>query len=159
MLRTQAENDDGRSEAEVQTIQQSLQVRVHKGKWIDMVKGTNLRRTMLVMVAYTYQQITGQAFTSTYQVVFYRQNGYAAQAFTYPIIGSVLAMAAVLPGMVLVDSLGRRPVLLISNAGQMLFLFLLGGLGSKQGRSTTENGALVAFFMLFSVSYCVGHSL
>jgi hypothetical protein len=57
-------------------------------------------------VGFTYQQITGQAFVSTYQTVFYKSNGFAAQAFTYPVINGVLGTLAVIPGMFLVDSLG-----------------------------------------------------
>lgn len=51
-------------------------------------------------------QTTGQAFVSTYQTTFYKQNGYANEAFTYPIINSCLGFIAVLPAMCLVDSLG-----------------------------------------------------
>lgn len=51
-------------------------------------------------------QATGQAFVSTYQTVFYRSNGYAAHAFTYPIINSCLSLVSVIPGMYAVDKFG-----------------------------------------------------
>lgn len=51
-------------------------------------------------------QVTGQAFVSTYQTTFYKTNGYADQAFTYPIITAVLQWLAVIPGMYLVDRIG-----------------------------------------------------
>lgn len=51
-------------------------------------------------------QTTGQAFVSTYQTTFYKTNGYAAEAFTYPVINSCLGFLSVLPGMYLVDKFG-----------------------------------------------------
>lgn len=117
----------------------------------------NLRRTLLVVAYYTYQQITGQAFVSTYQTVFYKANGYAHMSFTYPIISSCLSVLACLPSMWLVDTLGRRPMLLTSFTGQALFLCLLAGLGAKEHKTTALRNACVAFFMLFNVSYSVSH--
>lgn len=58
------------------------------------------------MIAFTFQQISGQAFASTYQTVFYQTNGYASMAFTYPIINGVFGLCAVLPSMFLIDYIG-----------------------------------------------------
>lgn len=52
------------------------------------------------------KQATGQAFVSTYSVVFYKTNGYAEDAFTYSLMTSCLGFLAVLPAMYTVDRLG-----------------------------------------------------
>jgi hypothetical protein len=57
-LRPKADAEDGTCEAEIQTIRAALQEHVHKGPWIDLFRGTNLRRTMLVIVFYFYQQVS-----------------------------------------------------------------------------------------------------
>ncbi|KAL1887659.1 hypothetical protein Sste5346_010054 [Sporothrix stenoceras] len=155
-LRSKADVDTGHCEAEIAAIRDSLQENVHKASWFDLIRGTNLRRTLLVVAYYFFQQTTGQAFVSTYQTTFYKTNGFAAQAFTFPIITSCLGFLAVVPAMYLVDSVGRRITLLQSYLFQAFWLFLLAGLGSKTVRSTTEDNTVVASFMLYAISYNMG---
>lgn len=73
----------------------------------------------------------------------------------YPVINSVLSVAAVIPGMLLVDTLGRRGVLLISCTAQGVFMFILAGVGSSNPTNTNVRGLVVASFMLFAMSYNV----
>ncbi|CAK7204035.1 hypothetical protein SEUCBS139899_006786 [Sporothrix eucalyptigena] len=155
-LRSPDEVAAGNCEAEISAIKEALQENMHKGSWRALVQGTNLRRTALVIVYYFFQQTTGQAFVSTYQTTFYKTNGFAAEAFTYPIITTCLGMLAVVPAMYLVDTLGRRATLLQSYVFQALWLFILAGLGSKTVRTATQDNAIVASFMLFAVFYNLG---
>ncbi|CAH0057906.1 unnamed protein product [Clonostachys solani] len=152
-LRPRADAEDGTCEAEIQTIRVALQEHIHKGPWIDLFRGTNLRRTLLVIAFYFYQQATGQAFISTYQTVFYKQNGYAAQAFTYPIIVYCLNTLIVIPAMYLIEYMGRRNLLLASFSLQAFWMMILAGIGSKAQKTAPENNLVVASLMLFSVSY------
>ncbi|KAF5009431.1 hypothetical protein FDECE_4363 [Fusarium decemcellulare] len=155
-LRSQAETDEGRCDEEIAAIKEALREQVHKGPWLDLFRGTNVRRTMIVIAFYFFQQTTGQAFTSTYQTVFYKENGYADKAFTYPIVTSVLGCVAVTPAMYLVDRLGRRYTLMVSYIFQAFWLFLLAGLGGKADKSMAEKNTVVASFMLFSFWYNMG---
>ncbi|WVF67472.1 hypothetical protein IAT40_002228 [Kwoniella sp. CBS 6097] len=155
-LRTPEEVANGTCEQELALIREALSTHVHKAPWSDLFRGSNRRRTMLVLITFTFQQITGQAFVSTYQTVFYKTNGYADQAFLYPVINSVLQLVAVIPGMFLVDNLGRRGLLLLSCSFQSLFMFLLAGLGGLHSKNSNIRNAVVASFMLFSMSYNLG---
>ncbi|CAG9953117.1 unnamed protein product [Clonostachys rosea f. rosea IK726] len=145
-LRPKADAEDGTCEAEIQTIRAALQEHVHKGPWIDLFRGTNLRRTMEV-------QTTGQAFVSTYQTVFYKENGYADQAFTYPVILYCLNTLVVIPAMYLIEYMGRRNLLLASFSLQAFWMMILAGIGSKAQKTAPENNLVVASLMLFSLSY------
>lgn len=158
-LRTREEVASGACAEELAVIQVQLQQRVHKASWLDCFRGTNARRTGLVIAYYIYQQITGQAWVSTYQTVFYKENGYADHAFTYPIISSCLSVLAVLPCMYFSDVLGRRKVLLGSFFFQALWLCLLAGIGERSNKTESMKEACVAFFMLFAVSYSVSHAI
>ncbi|KAG8353928.1 hypothetical protein FVEN_g8141 [Fusarium venenatum] len=156
-LRSKTDFDEGRCDNEIKLIKDTLREQVHKGPWLDLFRRTNLRRTMIVFAFYFFQQATGQAFSSTYQTVFYKQNGYSSyQAFTYPIITSVLGMIAVCPAMYMVDSVGRRKTLMISYPLQALWLFLVAGLGAKPSKTATEKSTVAAAFMLFSFFYNMG---
>lgn len=44
-------------EEEIIAIKEALQEDVHKGPWLDLVRGSNLRRTTIVMVFYFFQQV------------------------------------------------------------------------------------------------------
>ncbi|UKZ91691.1 uncharacterized protein TrAFT101_006663 [Trichoderma asperellum] len=155
-IRPKEDASNGNCEAEIIAIKEAIQEDVHKAPWLDLVRGTNARRTMIVMVYYFFQQATGQAFVSTYQTVFYRDNGYAAHAFTYPIINSCLSLVSVIPGMYAVDKFGRRATLLLSFFLQGFFMFLLAGLGQKDGKSRSESDMVVASFMLYAFFYNMG---
>ncbi|ETS85092.1 hypothetical protein PFICI_03117 [Pestalotiopsis fici W106-1] len=148
-LRPKTHAEHGDCEAEIIAIRESLRQDVHKAPWLALVRGTHLRRTILVIA-------TGQAFVSTYQTVFYSNNGYKAQAFTYPIINGVLGMLAVLPAMYLVDKLGRQYTLLLSYTLQAFFMYLLAGLGQISNKTSSESNMIVAAFMLFSFFYNMG---
>ncbi|KAH8891220.1 putative sugar transporter [Thozetella sp. PMI_491] len=155
-LRSKEDTENGSCEAEIQAIKSALQGNVHKAPWMDLVRGSNFRRTMIVVVYYFFQQTTGQAFVSTYQTTFYKTNGYAAQAFTYPIINGCLSFFAVIPTMYLVEKIGRRKNLLLSFGLQAFFMYLLAGLGEKTSKSTTESNTIVASFMLYAFTYNMG---
>ncbi|PCG91079.1 Major facilitator superfamily domain, general substrate transporter [Penicillium occitanis (nom. inval.)] len=155
-LRSHGDFESGRCDEEIQAIRLSLQESVHKAPWTDMFRGTNVRRTILVIVYYFFQQTTGQAFVSTYQTTFYKTNGYAAEAFTYPVINSCLGFLSVLPGMYFVDKFGRRPSLMTSYFFQAFWMFLLAGLGERTGNTSTTKNMIVASFMLYSFFYNMG---
>ncbi|KAL9476293.1 hypothetical protein ACSS6W_006134 [Trichoderma asperelloides] len=155
-IRPEEDASNGNCEAEILAIKEAIQEDVHKAPWLDLVRGTNARRTFIVIVYYFFQQATGQAFVSTYQTVFYRSNGYAAHAFTYPIINSCLSLVSVIPGMYAVDKFGRRATLLLSFFLQGFFMFLLAGLGQKDGKTRSESDMVVASFMLYAFFYNMG---
>ncbi|EXJ69785.1 uncharacterized protein A1O5_06856 [Cladophialophora psammophila CBS 110553] len=155
-IRPKGDGSDDKCAAEIQAIKEALQEQVHKAPWLDLVRGTNLRRTALIIVYYFFQQTTGQAFVSTYQTTFYKTNGYADQAFTYPVINSCLSFLSVIPGMYLVDKLGRRYSLMITYFFQAFWIYLLAGLGGMSHKSVTDKNTIVAAFMLYAFSYNMG---
>ncbi|KAL2831559.1 general substrate transporter [Aspergillus cavernicola] len=155
-LRPKENTANGNCEAEIRGIREALHEELHKASWIDLVRGSNLRRTLIVIVCYFFQQATGQAFVSTYQTRFYQQNGFADQAYTYPLISSVFGLFAVVLAMTLIDRLGRRYTLFISYAFQALWMYVLAGLGENAQPSAVERNTIVAAFMLYQVSYNTG---
>ncbi|KAL4922079.1 general substrate transporter [Aspergillus aurantiobrunneus] len=155
-LRPKDDTTSGNCEAELHEIREGLHEEVHKASWLDLVRGTNLRRTLIVIVCYFFQQATGQAFVSTYQTRFYQQNGFAEHAYTYPLISSVLGVVAVLVAMCFVDKLGRRHTLFISYAFQALWLYVLAGLGEETQPSTATKNTIVAAFILYMLFYSAG---
>ncbi|KAH8810673.1 putative sugar transporter [Xylogone sp. PMI_703] len=155
-LRPESDAANGNCAAEIQAIKDALQEHVHKAPWFDLVRGSNFRRTMIVIVYYFFQQTTGQAFVSTYQTTFYKTNGFADQAFTYPVINSCLSFLSVIPLMYFVDKIGRRYSLMITYCLQAFWIFLLAGLGGMRHKTVADKNTIVAAFMLYSFSYNMG---
>ncbi|EED16095.1 sugar transporter, putative [Talaromyces stipitatus ATCC 10500] len=163
-LRSKAYAANGLCAAEIQAIQEALRQHVHKSPWFDLVRGNDLYRTMIVMVYYFSQQTTGQAFVSTYQTVFYKTNGYAQNAFTYPIITSCLTFICIVPVMYMVDKVGyaHNPIvdcrycLMFSFTIQAFWMYLLSGIGELQQKTHSEKNTIVAAFMLYAISYNMG---
>lgn len=55
--------------------------------------------------------------------------------------------------MLLSDFIGRRTVLIWGGVGQMIFLFVVAGLGLKKDPSTSDANGLVAGVMLYFFIY------
>ncbi|KAJ6437393.1 MFS transporter, SP family, sugar:H+ symporter [Purpureocillium lavendulum] len=123
-----------------------------KGSWKEVFAGTNRRRTVIAIIVMVGQQITGQAFVSQYSVTFYKQQGYTNN-FELGMIQQALGVAANILTTVVVDSFGRRRILLIGGVANSVFLFILGGTGSIAHPSTTEKRLLVASVMIWFYFY------
>ena len=129
-------------------------------------KGTNLRRTSIVLIVLALQQFTGQAFVTqcwpqirphvalaliviTDSPRFYQSVGLADKAFDYNVASATAGWAGCLLGMFISDIVGRRDLLIWGAFGQAFFLFLVSGLGTKHNPSVSDIRGLVAGVILF----------
>ncbi|PTB68430.1 general substrate transporter [Trichoderma citrinoviride] len=124
-----------------------------KGSWAEVFNVDNRKRTMVAVIAMFGQQITGQAFSSQYSVVFYQSQGYKSQAFLFNILSNVTGLVCLITTWFLIDQVGRRPMLMIGGSGMAIFLFVVGGVGLEKTPNDSERGALVASFILFTCAY------
>ncbi|OAQ77760.1 sugar transporter protein [Purpureocillium lilacinum] len=129
-----------------------LQSNEGKGSWKEIFTGTNRRRSIVAVIVMVGQQITGQAFVSQYSVTFYKQQGYTNN-FELGMIQQALGVAASILTTVVVDSFGRRRILLIGGTANSVFLFIMGAMGSIAHPSTTEKRLLVASVMIWFYFY------
>ena len=65
-LRNKDDNDGGRCDEEIRAIKETLSDQVHKAPWLDVFRGTNLRRTLIVIAFYFFQQVC--SFSLDYHV-------------------------------------------------------------------------------------------
>lgn len=111
---------------------------------------------MVAVIAMFGQQITGQAFSSQYSVVFYQSEGYKSQAFLFNILSNVTGLVCLIATWFIIDQIGRRPMLMIGGSGMAIFLFIVGGVGVVKNPNDSERGALVSpesFFFPDSYAY------
>lgn len=87
----------------------------------------------------------------SYAATFYVQRGLGANSFTYTILGQVVGIIGCGVGLALVDTTGRRPLMLGGSILCTLFLYLAAGLGMQDTKSlgqTTSNTILACFILL-----------
>lgn len=123
-----------------------------KGSWAEVFNKDNRKRTMVAVIAMFGQQITGQAFSSQYSVVFYQSEGYKSQAFLFNILSNVSGLVCLIATWFIIDQVGRRPMLMTGGSGMAIFLFVVGGVGVVKNPSNSERGGLVSFFLSFFLS-------
>lgn len=141
------------SEAEIDQeidILRHAQSTEQKGSWAEVFNKDNRKRTMVAVIAMFGQQITGQAFSSQYSVVFYQSEGYKSQAFLFNILSNVTGLVCLIATWFIIDQVGRRPMLMTGGTGMAIFLFVVGGVGVVKNPSNSERGGLVRLYNPFS---------
>lgn len=148
-VRTKGEVDSGRCREEADAIDEALRNQTKKEPWRHLFRGVNLRRTNIACIVFILQQFTGQGFVSQYSPRFYSSVGLGAKAFQYTIGSATTGLAGTLVGMVLMDTMGRRPVLIWGGILQAPWLFAVAVLGSRANPSVGDSRGLVASVLLF----------
>ncbi|KAK5221948.1 hypothetical protein LTR72_006204 [Exophiala xenobiotica] len=126
-----------------------------KGKWSEVFNKENRRRTWVAILVMFGQQITGQAFSSQYSVIFYQSEGFKSEAFLFNILSNVSGLVCLIITWLVVDQVGRRPMLMVGGSGMAIFLFIVGGIGVVNDPPASQKNTLVAAFILFTCAYNV----
>ena len=95
-------------------IQETLdfEARLHaSSSWPDLWKGTDKRRTWIVMLVYLCQQVTGVQFVLGYSTYFFELAGFSdKRAFALNVGTLAIALASNLAGIFLTNTAGRRNI-------------------------------------------------
>ena len=92
---------------------------------------------------------------------FYATVNLSAHAFQYNIASATCGFAGCFIATFLIDRFGRRPLLLIGAAGQMVCLFIIAAMGDVKQPNKNESNVLVAsvmFFLFFYFGFWAGPS-
>ncbi|KAJ5212494.1 uncharacterized protein N7498_004140 [Penicillium cinerascens] len=143
----------GVNRLEVDAIEEAVRNDLEKAPWIELIRGVNLRRTLIGSGLLGLQQFLGQNLVSGYSPRFYATVGLSKEAFNYNIGSATVGWAGSLLGILLSDFLGRRDVLIWGAVIQSAFLFLITGVGLQSNPTTTDARALVAGVMLYFFFY------
>jgi sugar porter (SP) family MFS transporter len=96
------------------------------------------------------QQLSGCNFVFYYGVTFFKHAGISSP-FLYSLITNIVNVVATVPGMVLVESWGRRRLLLFGCAGMAVSQFIVASVGTAyhDSASLLWNKVLIAFVCLY----------
>lgn len=115
---------------EVTAVQLGLDIEKDKGSYADLFRGNNRRRTAIIIGTNFFLQATGQAFASQYGTIFVRSLG-TINPFDFSLMNSFIGTLCCLTAMILVDKLGRRPLMIAGSGVQAMWLFIMGGVGCE----------------------------
>ncbi|KAI5849899.1 general substrate transporter [Tricharina praecox] len=126
------------------------EMRLGKGTWLDCFKAGMFKRTFTGCAIQALQQLTGVNFIFYYGTTFFISAG-IKNAFTIALITNLINVFATIPGLWLVEKLGRRQLLLWGAVGMTVFHFIVAIVGVAADGAVASNVliAFVCFFIAF----------
>ncbi|KAF2752783.1 general substrate transporter [Pseudovirgaria hyperparasitica] len=123
---------------------------------IELFKGTDLRRTLIVCGVYAAQNLTGNLIANQ-AVYFFRQAGIGVQlAFALGLITSALQMIFVMISWILTTYFGRRSIYLWGSGANFVLLISLGVAASINQYSDASSLAQASLGLIVSVLFTLG---
>ncbi|ETS81323.1 hypothetical protein PFICI_06325 [Pestalotiopsis fici W106-1] len=123
--------------------------------FLELFKGTDLYRTLIVCGVYAAQNLTGNLIANQ-AVYFFEQAGVTTNtAFALGLITSALQMIFVMLSWILTTYFGRRSIYLWGSAFNTVLLVALGIAGSF-GKSTASSLAQASLGLIISVLFTLG---
>lgn len=133
---------DEQVDSEIEALRHSHSTE-KKGPWSAVFDKSNRKRTMIAVVAMFGQQITGQAFSSQYSVIFYQSQGFGDRSFLFNILSNVTGLVCIFLAWYFVDNMGRRKLLMIGGSGMAIFLLIVGSVGTIPEPTEAQKEVLV----------------
>ncbi|EEP78964.1 predicted protein [Uncinocarpus reesii 1704] len=147
------------TEDEILSEFNALKVRLaresEKGKYLELYRGPDLKRTMISIGMNVFLQVTGQVFTARYGTVYIKSLG-TVDPFVMTIVNQAVNLFAIGVSMVLVDHIGRRPLLFFSGFMQVATWFCMAGLGTPHTKTHAMQTGLVALISVYNFGFCTG---
>ncbi|KAI0405403.1 general substrate transporter [Xylaria palmicola] len=123
--------------------------------YVELFKGTDLYRTLIVCGVYAAQNLTGNLIANQ-AVYFFEQAGVATNtAFALGLITSALQAIFVMLSWILTSYLGRRTIYLWGSAFNVVLLIAL-GVAASVGASIAASNAQASLGLIISVLFTLG---
>ena len=125
------------------------------GTYWDAFKGTNLRRTLLAIMVFVSEPMSGLGFVSNYGALMYQYLGIEGQeSFALQIGAQVLSITGATLSFLVADFVGRRPMYVTGCTALCILLICMGIAGSIDTQAAVTGA--VAFYTMFNFFYNFG---
>lgn len=137
-------------QAELAEIRANLEYELSlgRGTYADCFKGKNATRTWIGIWIQMFQQLTGVNFIFYYGTNFFKQSG-ISNAFVINVIVNVVNVVSTIPGLFLVERLGRRKILLFGACIMLVSQYIIAIVGVADPGSVAAGRVLIAFECIF----------
>lgn len=122
--------------------------------WRDVfsTQDHQLKRIITGVTIQAFQQLCGINFIFYYGVTFFKNAG-IKNGFVINIVCNVMNCVMTIPGMIMVEVFGRRPVLLAGAFGMAICDFVVSIVLVAAPKSDTANKTMIAFICLFIANF------
>lgn len=125
------------------------------GGWTNCFKGSitsgssNLRRTLLGILAQMMQQLTGINFIFYFGTIFFQSLGTISNPFLITLITTLVNVCSTPISFYTIEKFGRRKLLIGGAAGMIIAQFIVGIIGVTAGKESAHNSAAVSAMIAF----------
>ncbi|RTE81411.1 hypothetical protein BHE90_004074 [Fusarium euwallaceae] len=125
------------------------------GSYLDCFKGTNLRRTLIAVMVFLSEPMSGLGFVGSYGALMYQFLGISdSKAFEMKIGAQVLSMSGAMIAFLMSDWWGRRPMYIMGCSSLCVLMLCMAISGSFDTKAAVT--ASVGFYTMFNFFYNVG---
>lgn len=120
------------------------------GGWASLLHGVERRKFLAVVGILIGQQIGGVQFIFSYTTTFFSAVGIGSP-FIITIVIDIIEVFGVLCSFLVVNRIGRRPLLLYTSIPMFISLFVVGGIGTidTAARTVTQNRTIAAMIAIY----------
>lgn len=136
-------------EHELAEIQTSLQVHHDEASWLDLFRGSNLRRTTITIFVATVEAWQGLAFIGNYLVVFLESVGTKENVYELVLLINGTLLMTLTFFFWAPDYFGRRTLLMFGTGVMFTTFFIMAGVGGRDVSTISHAGQQVCVAMLF----------
>lgn len=131
------------------TANHEYELSIGKATYLDCFKGSLGKRLATGCLLQALQQLTGVNFIFYYGTSFFTNSG-ISNSFVVSMITASVNVGSTFPGLYMVESWGRRPLLLFGAIGMAVCQFIVAGVGTGAGtQDLTAQKALIAFVCIY----------
>ncbi|KAG4273203.1 hypothetical protein FPRO04_09809 [Fusarium proliferatum] len=146
---------DEEIDAEFTELKVSLEQETEQGKFVELVKGINLKRTLIVMAVNFYQQAGGQAFVSQYGTIYVKSLG-TINPFGFSLITSAISIVSITCILLWTDIVGRRVLMMASSVTMFAAMMTMGGLGIVSPVDDSRKKGVISMMAVFASGFGMG---
>lgn len=151
-LYTHATDADGHLEKIRLTLEEAETLKT-SGTYMACFKGTNLRRSMIAILVFMAQPMSGLSFVSNYGPLMYQYLGVSDEkSFEITIGAQILSISGSIVSFLVADFVGRRPMFISGCAGisTLLICMAISGCFTNETAATASVGFLTMFNFFYN---------
>ncbi|KAJ9416909.1 RGT2-sensor of high external glucose concentration [Fusarium oxysporum] len=146
---------DEEIDAEFTELKVSLEQETEQGRFVELLRGINLKRTLIVMAVNFYQQAGGQAFVSQYGTIYVKSLG-TINPFGFSLITSAISIISITCILLWTDIVGRRVLMMASSITMFVAMMTMGGLGIVSPVDDSRKKGVISMMAVFASGFGMG---
>jgi sugar porter (SP) family MFS transporter len=142
-------------EHELAEIHASLQVHQEQVSWLELFRGSNLRRTIITVFVATIESWQGLSFIGNYLVVFFISLGTTETTYELVLLINATLFMTLTFFFWAPDYFGRRTLLMFGTGVMFASFFIMAGVGGKDVSviSSAKQQVCIAMLFIWTIVY------